>query len=85
MAMGCPDYSAYHPRAHIHLSIPDFDIGMQPGSVRVRPDIDLEAIILTIVPAGDDPFEVIISPDAGVGLILGLTEALGYLIDGAQS
>jgi hypothetical protein len=53
--------------------------------VRVRLDHELEAIGV-MVAADDDSeaVEAVVSPDSAVGLILGLTDCLGALIDGPR-
>lgn len=53
----------------------DFDLGMEKADLRVRANLDLEAVELTI--AGE--VEILLSPTAAIDLVLRLAGALRRL------
>jgi hypothetical protein len=66
----------------LSLPEPDFDVGLTPVSVRVHPDFELEAILLGLTTDDGEKISFVISPNAAIGMVLGLTDSLGMLMDG---
>jgi hypothetical protein len=80
--------SNYQPHPRLHLSLPPepecFPLGLTPGIIRVRADLDLEAVSIVLV-GPDSETEVALAPDHAIGLVMGLVAALDRLIPGRLS
>jgi hypothetical protein len=79
--MGYAEHSWHQPLSRLHLSLPepDFDVGLTPASLRIKPDCELEAVAVTLV-TEDTEYALAISPDAAIGAIVALIEAVDELI-----
>jgi hypothetical protein len=53
-----------------------FDLGMVEGRCRVRPDLDLHAVVLEVV---DHECELVLSPPSAVDVLLRIIAALDQL------
>ena len=72
----CESSGGFTPRKRVHLSLPNYNYGLEPAHLVVMPDHALDAVVLT-VPEAD--LEIVLSVHSAISTILKLVGAVDRL------